>query len=226
MSQAIPSYEGYVTDPAKLFSPEEKANLEQILTQIEHNTTAEIAVVTAPSLDGLSVEDYSIQLAEQWKVGKKDIDNGLIILIAPNERAYRIEVGYGLEGLLPDSLTGRLGREILVPAFKEERYGEGTLELVKTLQGLLEDNPEIVSRYRLSPLNQAIIWLIIFSFIAVFGLISYYSIKQQLHPPRKGSGGSNWGGPIFFGGRGGGGSGGFGGFGGGSFGGGGAGGRW
>ncbi len=223
LSLSIPSYEGYVTDQAHLFSAAEKAELEQILTQIEHNATAEVAVVTVESLEGLAVEDYSIKLAEQWKVGKKDVDNGLIVLIAPNERKYRIEVGYGLEGTLPDSLTGRLGRKILVPAFKEQKYGEGVIELVKTLQGYLENNPEIISRHELSTFNVVIMWLIVITFIVAFGLIFFYGIKHSAH---KGKGGNGLGGVFFGGGRGGSGGGGFGGFSGGSFGGGGSGGNW
>ncbi|MEK6963686.1 MAG: TPM domain-containing protein, partial [Nanoarchaeota archaeon] len=175
---ALPTYQGYVTDQAKLFSPAEQMQLEQVLTQIEQNTTAEVAVVTVDSLEGLAIEDYSIKLAEEWKVGKKDLDNGLIILIAPNERKYRVEVGYGLEGTLPDSLTGRLGREILVPAFRSNQYGQGVLELVKTLQGYLENNPEIISRHEVSTFNQIVMWFIVMVFILNFGLIFYHGIKN------------------------------------------------
>ncbi len=226
-AHALPSYEGYVTDQAKLFSPAEKVQLEQVLTQIEENTTAEVAIVTVENLEGLAIEDYSIQLAEQWKVGKKDTDNGLIILIAPNERKYRIEVGYGLEGTLPDSLVGRLGREILVPAFKEQKYGAGVLELTETLQGYLENNPEIISRHELSTFNLVVMWLIVMVFIAAFGLIFYYGIQHSVHKGKGGKGGTGGLGGVFWGGgRNGGSSGGFGGFGGGGFGGGGGSGGW
>lgn len=223
---ALSSYEGYVTDQAKLFSPSEKAQLEEVLTQIEQNTTAEVAVATVDSLEGLAIEDYSIKLAEQWKVGKKEADNGLLILIAPNEHKYRVEVGYGLEGTLPDSLIGRLGREILVPAFKEQRYGEGTLELVQTIQGYLENNPEVISQHELSPFNLAVMWLTVIVFIASFGLIFYYGIKHSVHKGKGGGGKGGLGGIFWGGGGSSGGSGGFGGFSGGSFGGGGSGGSW
>ena len=102
---------GFVNDYAKILSAQEKQEIETLLKQIEKSTTAEIAVVTTPSLEGLSLEKYAVELFENWGIGKKDGDNGLLILIAPTERKYRIEVGYGLEEVITDSIAGNIAKK-------------------------------------------------------------------------------------------------------------------
>ncbi len=104
----VPSHDARVTDLADIFSESEEAELETKLQNIETVYQAEIAVVTLPSLEGGAIEEVTIQIAEEWGVGKEQIDNGILVTIAPTERAWRIEVGYGLEGALPDITAGTL----------------------------------------------------------------------------------------------------------------------
>ena len=93
-----------------------------MLRDVEQQTTAEIAVVTVPSLDGMTVEEYASRLFKAWGIGKKGRDNGVLVLVAPTEHKMRIEVGYGLEAVLPDGLAGQIVRTECLPRFKEGDY--------------------------------------------------------------------------------------------------------
>ena len=119
--------EGYVTDLAGLLSPAAKARLETLLHQQEIQTSNQVVILTLPTLAGDSLEDFSIRLAEKWKIGQKGKDNGIIFLISKEDRQMRIEVGYGLEGVLPDSLAGAIIRNIVVPRFRAGQFEEGVL---------------------------------------------------------------------------------------------------
>lgn len=121
---------GYVNDFANIIPDEREAVIERKLSDFENVTTMEIAVVTTPSLDGRDIEGWSIELARAWGVGKKGNDNGIIFTIAPNERTYRIETGYGVEPFLTDGEAGRFGRDILPDYFRANDYGGGTEALV------------------------------------------------------------------------------------------------
>jgi len=122
--QEFPSPRGYVNDFAGVVEAESQARMDALIRQVRSKMGVEIAVVTVPSLGDRPIEDYSIELARRWGIGRKGEDTGLLILVAPNERKWRIEVGYGLEGELPDGLVGEVGRR-MVPYFREGKYGEG-----------------------------------------------------------------------------------------------------
>jgi len=154
----VPSPTGYVNDFANVLSADEKVQIERLLDEIEKNTTVEISVVTVQTLDGDSIEDFALRLFEEWGIGKKEKDNGLLLLIAIQERKYRFEVGYGLEGTIPDSVAGRIGRDALVPYFKEGKYGEGIYQAILKVKGLVENNPEVVDEYHQK--DEPFIWLI------------------------------------------------------------------
>src|SRR5262245_58319789 len=109
------SIQGFVNDEADLFTPEEEQAIIAIAQEIYNSKAAQYAVVTTPSLENQDIESYSIQLA-QGKLGDTELDNGLLLVIAPNERLYRFEVGSGLEGTLNDARVGRIGRTYLVDA--------------------------------------------------------------------------------------------------------------
>jgi uncharacterized protein len=121
----IPPLTGRVVDRAGMLSPGEIQRLEQKLESIERRSTVQIAIATIPSLEGDSLEDFSIRLAEAWRIGQKGLDNGAIILVVRDDRSVRIEVGYGLEPVVPDGLAGRIIRERLAPELRQERYYEG-----------------------------------------------------------------------------------------------------
>jgi uncharacterized protein len=117
--------DGRITDRTGTLNPREIAVLEQKLGAFEKETTNQIAVLLIPSLQGDSLEDFSIRLAEKWKIGQKGRNNGAILLVVKNERKIRIEVGYGLEGALPDALAGTIIRNEIGPRFKEGRFYAG-----------------------------------------------------------------------------------------------------
>jgi uncharacterized protein len=121
----VPPLRGRVNDYAKLLSQERARALEAQLEKFEQETGHQIAVLTIPSLEGDSLEDFSIRVAESWKIGKKGFDNGAILLVARDDRRLRIEVGYGLEGVLPDAIASRIIREAITPRFRSGDYTGG-----------------------------------------------------------------------------------------------------
>jgi uncharacterized protein len=121
----VPRLRGRINDYAGLIPAERVQALESRLAAFEQETRHQIAVLTIPSLEGDALEDFSIRVAESWKIGQKGFDNGAILLIAQKERKLRIEVGYGLEGVLPDAIANRIIREVIVPRFRENDYAGG-----------------------------------------------------------------------------------------------------
>ena len=133
-SASYPSPAGYVNDFADVIPPDVQERIEAKISEYEKQTSIEIAVVTTKSLDGMSVDDWTIGLATQWGVGKKGKDNGLVFAIAPNERKMRIEVGYGLEGEMNDAKAGRILDDYAVPYFKQGDYATG---IEKTTEAIM-----------------------------------------------------------------------------------------
>ncbi|MFH1830013.1 MAG: TPM domain-containing protein [Pseudomonadota bacterium] len=134
---AIPAPKGFVNDFANVLSADTKSKLEGMLSAFEKSTTNEIAVVTVPSLDGEPVENVAVSLFKKWGIGKKGKDNGVLFLVAPNERKMRIEVGYGLEGAINDALAGRIMDEAVIPRFKtgdmDSGIASGAMTIVKVI---------------------------------------------------------------------------------------------
>ncbi len=115
----------YVVDLAGVVPPEIQARLNAYLKELEQKTSAQVLVLTVQSLDGQSIEEFAFNTKEQWKLGQKGKDNGVLIAVAVKDHKYRLEIGYGLESVLPDSMVGTIGREYLVPYFKKGDYGSG-----------------------------------------------------------------------------------------------------
>lgn len=129
-----PRPDDYVTDRADLLSPETEARLETLLRSYEQKTTNQILIATFPSLEGENLEDFSIRLAETWKPGQKGRDNGVIFLVFKDDHKARIEVGYGLEGALPDALAGQILQQRVLPYFRADDYEKG---IVKGVEGII-----------------------------------------------------------------------------------------
>ncbi|PJE50779.1 MAG: hypothetical protein COV29_03555 [Candidatus Yanofskybacteria bacterium CG10_big_fil_rev_8_21_14_0_10_36_16] len=140
-SQEFPEPQGYVNDFADILSPNIEKTLAKTLSDYEKETAIELTVVTVDSLEGLAVEDYTIRLANKWGVGKKDKDNGIVFLIAPNERRMRIEVGYGLEPDLTDGAAGRIMDSFVIPSFKNNHYENGVVSGVAGIIDHLGSTP-------------------------------------------------------------------------------------
>ncbi|OHA91294.1 MAG: hypothetical protein A2758_02415 [Candidatus Zambryskibacteria bacterium RIFCSPHIGHO2_01_FULL_49_18] len=130
---------GHVNDFANLFKPETVSSLEATLSQFESETGHEIAIVTIESLPSdQTIETYAVELFEKWGIGKAKEDNGLLLLIARDDREMRIEVGYGLEPIITDIESSRIIRENLVPAFKNNDYDGGVIEAVNRIMQKVE----------------------------------------------------------------------------------------
>ena len=227
-----------VVDLAGIIDESVEAKLNRYMRELEQKTTAQVAILTIKSLQGQSLEDLSITIAhDKWKLGQKGKDNGLLLMVALNDRKYRIEVGYGLEGILPDSLVGGIGRQFLVPNFKKGDYSRGVYAAALVIANTIADDagvkisglpavkktrPDRPGRVTFGPMGKIISLLIFLVFFFIF-IRNPRSFLIMMLFSSLGGRRSPWGGSG--GGFGGGGFGSFGG-GGGGFGGGGASGGW
>ena len=136
----LPKPTDYVSDFAHVLSPEAIARLDSICAQLDHSqANAQVAVVTVHTLDGDDAADYANQLEDKWKMGRKGSDRGVLVLLAVDDHKYRIDVGYGLEGILPDGKVGDIGRE-MVPYLRANDYdGAVTLAVDEIAQVIAAD---------------------------------------------------------------------------------------
>jgi uncharacterized protein len=224
-----------------LLSPAERTRLENRLAEAERATGVQMVIAVFRSLEGENLEDYSIRLAERWRIGQRGLDTGAILLVFVNDRKVRLEVGYGLEPVVPDAVASRIVREAVAPRFREGRYADG---LAAAVEAVLERvgpgrGPPATGRSAARPSTWSLAMLVLFAIVALLLLREAWSGRRFVQggdrmsrggwsvPPvaypwwRSGGGGG-------FGGGGGSDLGGGGGFsgGGGSFGGGGASGDW
>lgn len=135
----VPFLSGRVNDTAGMLAPQTVAELESLLKAHEDSTSNQVVALIVPSLQGESLEDYAMKVAETWKVGQKGKSNGVILLVARDDRKVRIEVGGGLEGELPDITCGRIIRHEIVPHFREGDYDAGvragTIAVLSAIRG-------------------------------------------------------------------------------------------
>jgi len=133
----VPALKGRVNDHAAMLSAATRQQLEDILSRLEQTDSSQIVVLTIPSLGGEVLEEFSLKVAEKWKIGQKGFDNGAILLIAQKDRKLRIEVGYGLEGSLTDLMAGRIIRNVIVPQFKAGNFDQGIIDGVQAMIGVV-----------------------------------------------------------------------------------------
>lgn len=138
---AVPPLQARVTDLTGTLSAEQKAKLEGELQAFEAKKGSQIAVLLVPTTEPETIEQYSIRVAEQWKLGRKGVDDGVLLLVAKNDRALRIEVGYGLEGVIPDAVAKRVVSDVIVPYFKQGDFAGGIQAGVDRLIRLVEGEP-------------------------------------------------------------------------------------
>ncbi|HWF66633.1 MAG TPA: TPM domain-containing protein, partial [Acidobacteriaceae bacterium] len=224
---------GYVNDFAGVLSPGTRSQLEALCTQVDQQAHAQIAVVTIHTTGDDTIDDFAVQLFQKWKIGPKNSDRGLLLLLATDDHRYRFEVGYGLEGILPDGKVGSIGRE-MVPYLRQANYDAAiTLGTQSAAQVIAQDAKITLQSSELQNIpqrkpNRALGIRDIL--LAIFVIFVFISLLR--------SGTSGWAGFLLGtilgnvlggggrGGYGGGDGGGFGGFGGGGSGGGGASGSW
>jgi len=253
ISKIVPK--GYVTDLAGVIPSAVRQRLEALSAELEQKTGAQLAIVTVTSLDDRPIEDYAVDLFKHLGVGAKKQDTGVLLLVAPNQRKYRIEVGYGLEPVITDARAGDAGRA-MVPLLRRNDFGSAVETAAGLLAGYVADDKGVtlsaappVTRPNRRPADSSrgfsplrLLWLlaILFIFLRIARANSRYAGRGLggcwwILPFLSSGGGSGWGGGYRSGGSAGGsnwggggwgGGGGFGGFGGGSSGGGGASGSW
>jgi len=237
---------GYVTDLAGVLKPDTKAQLEALCTELEQKTGTQMAIVTVKSLDGQEIQPYANDLFKQLGVGQKKQDNGVMLLVAPNDRKYWTEVGYSLEPIINDARAGDAGR-LMIPYFRQGDYNRGIRAAAWQLAKYVADDKGVTltgaPQFRTAPQEDdghLGLWIVLGIVLLIF-LLARSGGSSNIN--RRGGGGLGsgwWIGPVIGGGWGGsrggwggsggggwgGGGGGFGGFGGGASGGGGAGGGW
>ena len=250
----IPSPQGEVTDLVGILDGGTRQELTRLIREVRDRTTAEIAILIVPTTSPETIEDYSVAVFDRWKIGQRGQDNGLLFLVAIQDRRLRITTGYGLEGILPDGKVGGIRDREVVPLFRAGRYAEGILRGTQALatvilgqssEGAGARQPTGTSARRQSRSGSrytgillGVFLLLVLLAMALSAMDRPTTLAGQARRRRRGFWGPWWLGGGFGGGMGGwsgggggwssGGfsSGGFGGFGGGSTGGGGAGGSW
>ncbi|MEE4271010.1 MAG: TPM domain-containing protein [Thermoanaerobaculales bacterium] len=177
----VPPLDRRVTDLAGMLTSGAVEVLEADLAGLEADTGAQVAVLTVPSLEGEVLEDYSLRVVEAWKLGSEERDDGVLLLIARDDRKIRIEVGYGLEGVLPDARCGRIIDQIMKPSFRQGDFSEGTLRAVALIGGLIREDPEAASSLDHAPVpvpeaGAVIVMMLIFvAVIGTFAITALFS---------------------------------------------------
>jgi uncharacterized protein len=138
---AVPALTARVIDQTGTLSPTERADLDDRLAALEQRKGSQIAVLIVASARPEAIEQYSIRVADAWKLGRDGVDDGVLVLVAKDDREVRIEVGYGLEGAIPDATANRVIDEYLVPRFREGNYAGGIGDAVDRLIGLVDGEP-------------------------------------------------------------------------------------
>lgn len=137
----VPALTGHVVDQTATLSAEQQADIEQALTNFEARKGSQLAVLIVATTAPEAIEQYSIRVADQWKLGRKKVDDGAILVVAKNDRTLRIEVGYGLEGALNDATANRIINEAIVPRFKLRDYAGGIAAGVNQMMAVVDGEP-------------------------------------------------------------------------------------
>ena len=146
--KAAPKLTGRVVDLAGMVNPGDETDLTARLKAHEENTSNQVVVLTIPSLEGEALEDYSLRVARDWALGQKDKDNGVLLLIAKNDRKLRIEVGYGLEGTLTDAIASFIIRNTITPLFKQGLFNGGIVAGTGQIIEVLESDEAALKEWR------------------------------------------------------------------------------
>jgi uncharacterized protein len=183
----VPYLSGHVNDTAGMIPASVRDRLEGKLAAFEKQTGAQVAVLTVPSLAGEVLEDYSLKVAETWKLGRKGVDDGILLLIARDDRKMRIEVGYGLEGKLTDAQCRRILDNVIRPAFRNGEFGKGVEAGVDAITGTIQGKdvipaspPSASKQFSSNPIGiQLMAFGIFVLVIGVFSLLALLSKGSQ-----------------------------------------------
>jgi uncharacterized protein len=180
-SLTFPALTGRVVDEAGLLDDAARAALTQSLAALEQKTTDQLVVVTLKSLQGTSIEDYGYQLGRRWQIGQKDKNNGVLLIVAANERKARIEVGNGLEGTLTDAVTKLIIENSILPRFKVADFSggikRGAEDIIQVLSGDAQEWQDRATQQVSQPLPKAVIWLAIAVVLLAGGLLIHCAMR-------------------------------------------------
>jgi uncharacterized protein len=196
----FPQLSGRVVDEAGILDPAARAAIEQKLAEFETKTTGQLVVVTLKSLQGTSIEDYGYQLGRHWGIGQKEKNSGALLIVAPNERKVRIEVGYGLEGQLTDAVSRLIIENSIFPRFRAGDFAGGITRGVDDIIQVLTVDPEewkVRARQRPDSQARAVDLLVLMLFLLVLFIIMRSIARQGTPDPRTMAGRrARRGGPI------------------------------
>ena len=180
----VPYLASRVNDLAGLVDPDLEERLEDQLEQLENDTGAQVAVLTVPSLEGDSLEDFSLRVVETWKLGRAEQDDGVLVLVARDDRKIRIEVGYGLEATLTDLQSRRVISNLMTPRFREGDFGGGIESAVDAIggtlrgqEGLIPPDPEGGDDFASMALHEKLMFIGFFAL--VIGLFSFIGAASE-----------------------------------------------
>jgi uncharacterized protein len=171
---AVPALTGRVVDLADILSPATEKTLTALLAAHEDSTSNQVAVLTIPSLEGEAIEDYAIHVAQAWALGSATNDNGVLLLVAVEDREMRIEVGLGLEAVLTDVAASRIIRNDMVPYFRSGDFDEGVLVGAQRIVDVIEGTytPSEASEEEMPPFWFGLIFILFPSLFAFFGVFA------------------------------------------------------
>jgi uncharacterized protein len=180
-----------ITDQAGLLSADDYTAIQAELAALEQKSTDQVAVVTLKSLDGYPIEDYGYQLGRKWGIGQKDKNNGILLIVAPNERKVRIEVGRGLEPVMTDAMSSLIIQNAILPEFRRGNFSAGVRAGVRDIKDvLLGDAEEVKERARQTRGDALDFWsivLIVFWLCVV--LFVLYAVVQSINSAPQAVGG-------------------------------------
>ena len=177
----FPKLSGQIVDQAGILGSADRAAILQKLQALEEQSSDQLVVVTLSSLQGYAIEDFGVRLGRHWGIGRKDKNNGVLLIIAPKERKVRIEVGYGLEGVLTDTLAGNIVHNRILPQFRKGQMARGIVLGVDDIIGVMTgDAKEVAQRAKGRKGNKGgIDWGFIF-ILAVWGFMFFGSALRSL----------------------------------------------
>ena len=177
----FPPLTGRIVDEARIFSAEDRQQLEATLKELEGKSSDQIVIYTTPSLQGYEIEDFGYRLGRFWKIGQAGVNNGIVLIVAPNERKVRIEVGRGLEPIMTDALSSTIIQNAILPGFRRGDFPGGVKAGVRDIKDvLLGDAEEVKKRARaLKPRSdQQVDWVPLIIFGVVFAIFIFNFISQ------------------------------------------------
>lgn len=178
-----PELTGRIVDNANLLNAADKATIESELQSLETTSTDQVAVVTVPSLDGYAIEDYGIGLARKWAIGQKDKDNGILLIVAPNERKVRIEVGRRLEPLMTDTMATLIIQNAILTQFRRGDFSAGIRDGVRDIKAVLLGDAEEVKRRAIvkrTPEDELTPYIHLIVFALIIAMILYQMRRQAI----------------------------------------------